>query len=143
MSAPIVAVFDTNILIRLALKRTKAIDRLWTALRAQMFDLILSATILTELERVLNYPRLQKRYGLNSEKIAAFVKEIQEIAILTLELYEIARVEQDPTDDVFLACALEAYADYLVTEDNHLRAIKYYQGVQIIGLEQFQKVIGL
>ncbi len=53
------------------------------------------------------------------------------------------RVKEDPDDNIFLACAVEGDADYLVSEDPHLRNIKYYHGVQIIGLADFQKIVGL
>lgn len=141
MEITVVAVFDTNILVRLALKWARAIDRLWHALRNQVFVLVLSASILAELERVLNYPRIQHRYDLDAEQITSVLNDLREIVTLTEEAYEVSRVQRDPTDDIFLACALEAYADYLVTEDNHLLSIKQYHGVQIIGLEQFQKII--
>jgi hypothetical protein len=34
-------------------------------------------------------------------------------------------------------------ADYLVSDDPHLRDLKYYHGVQIISLEQFSALLGL
>jgi predicted nucleic acid-binding protein len=47
----------------------------------------------------------------------------------------------DLSDNVFLACALEAGADYLVSQDVHLRNLKYYHGVQVIGFEQLEAMI--
>lgn len=139
----VTAVFDTNILVRLALKKTNAVDRLWEAFQEGRFDLVLSPLILEELDRVLHYPRIAKRHDLDEERIRFFLDELRKPAILSQDLYEVSRVEADETDNIFLACALEAYADYVVTEDQHLRNIKYFHGVQIVGLEQFQKEIGL
>ncbi len=55
-------------------------------------------------------------------------------------MYEgVTAVRDDPSDNIFLACALEAGADYLVTQDPHLLNLKYYRGIQIISLEQFAR----
>ena len=41
------------------------------------------------------------------------------------------RVEEDPADSVFLACALGGGADYLVSTDRHLRAYDGREGLRI------------
>lgn len=41
-------------------------------------------------------------------------------------------VADDPTDDRFLECAVEAGADYLVSGDVHLLRLGQYAGVQIL-----------
>ena len=58
-------------------------------------------------------------------------------------LYAVSKIEADPSDDKFLACALEGAADYIISEDPHLRDLKDYQGIAIIGLEQFSEKLGL
>lgn len=52
-------------------------------------------------------------------------------------------VSDDVSDNVFLAAALEAGADYLVTQDPHLQSLKYYHGTQIVPLTQFARLFGL
>lgn len=143
MPSPITAVLDTNILVRLALKKTDAAWKLWNALLEDKFQLALSESILAELDRVLHYPRISRKHKITAAVRQEYLEALRENAILVEELYEVARIETDPTDDMILACALEAYADYIVTEDNHLRAIKYYHGIQIVGLGQFMKETGL
>lgn len=143
MTKFVVAVFDTNIFVRLRLAKTKAIRKLWEALLTGDFDIVTSESILAELDRVLHYPRIFDSNRLTDEIVAEFIDTVRRKAILTQELYEVWRVHEDETDNMFLAAALEVYADYLVSEDKHLRAIKYYHGVQIVGLAQFQKEIGL
>ncbi|MBI4675149.1 MAG: putative toxin-antitoxin system toxin component, PIN family [Chloroflexi bacterium] len=143
MTKFVTAVFDTNILVRLRLAKSKAIRKLWDALLAGEFELITSESILAELDRVLHYPRIFDSNRLSDESVAEFIDTLRRKAVLIEELYEVWRVDEDETDNMFLAAALETYADYLVSEDKHLRAIKYYHGVQIVGLAQFQKEIGL
>lgn len=143
MPSRFTAVLDTNILVRLALKRTANAQGVWDAFLSGAFQLALSESILDEVERVLRYPRIARKNKLTAAIRAEFLTALRENAILVEELYEVERVVPDPTDDKFLACALEAYADYVVSEDNHLREIKYFHGVQIVGLAQFQKELGI
>jgi len=43
-------------------------------------------------------------------------------------MFEIEKIELDPTDDKFIAAAFEGKADYIVTEDTlHLLPIKEYR----------------
>lgn len=139
----VIAVFDTNELVRLALKKTSAIKRLEQAIRGGKFRLVFSQEIATELERVLNYPRIKDKNRLTESSIQNFLNELLDVGLLADDLYEVSRVEQDATDNVFLACSLETQADYLVSEDPHLRNIKYFYGTQIIGLNDFQKILGI
>jgi len=39
----------------------------------------------------------------------------------------------------FLACALDAEADYIITGDNHLLEIKHFQKIQIVDANAFVK----
>lgn len=105
--------------------------------------MLVSGSILSELDRVLHYARIAVKQGLPEEQIQNFVSVLRTQTVMTHDLYQVSRVEADATDDVFLACALEGGADYLVSEDPHLRDLGEYHGVQIVGLDQFQKIIGL
>ncbi len=55
--------------------------------------------------------------------------------MLTWE-YVVRNIEADPSDDKFLACALEGDADCIVSEDPQLRDLKAYQGIQIVSMAQ-------
>jgi predicted nucleic acid-binding protein len=66
-----------------------------------------------------------------------FVAALHLLALVTDNLYIVRRVAQDPSDDVFLAAALEGRADDIVTLDRHLLSIKQYHGVQIVRPAQF------
>lgn len=129
--------FDTNILVRMALSRSASISRLWHGLRLSSFILVLGPSILLELERVLSYPRIADRYGLTSSSVGTFIQDLRSLAVILEDLYHVSRVESDATDDIFLACAYQSGADYLVTEDPHLGSLKHFYGTQIIGLRQF------
>ncbi len=44
-------------------------------------------------------------------------------------------VSADPSDNMFLACALESETDFIVSRDPHLRNLKQYQGVKIVDVK--------
>jgi predicted nucleic acid-binding protein len=58
-------------------------------------------------------------------------------AIISKDIYQTDRIVDDPTDNKFLACALEKKADYIVSRDPHLRNLKHYHGIQIIDATTF------
>jgi predicted nucleic acid-binding protein len=43
----------------------------------------------------------------------------------------------DPEDDVFVSCALNAGATYLVSGDQHLLELGQYAGVKILTVREF------
>ena len=47
-------------------------------------------------------------------------------------------VPADPKDDMVIAAALEAKAQYLISEDKHLLDLGQYHGIKIMNREQFE-----
>lgn len=136
-------VFDTNILVQMALARSGLWGKVKSAWRRGDFELAISLAMLDELHRVLHYPKIQQTFRLSEQDITRFCLELERHALLTADLYQIFAVKQNATDNPILACALESDADYLVSEDNHLRELKYYHGIQIIGLSQLAELLEL
>ncbi len=49
----------------------------------------------------------------------------------------------DPDDEMFIECAAQARADYLVTGDKgHLLVLKHAAGIQIVAVSDFLPLIG-
>ena len=93
--------------------------------------------ILREVSRVLQYPRIMGRFHPREENIRRFFKLIYRKAIITKDLYSTDMITDDPSDNIFLACALEAKADYIVSGDKHLRNLKHFHGVKIVDVKAF------
>jgi putative PIN family toxin of toxin-antitoxin system len=104
---------------------------------------LVSEEILEELGRVLRYRRIAERYALTESIIRDFEASVRAVGVCVPGFYLVTKVEADPSDDKFLACALEGDADFIVSEDTHLRELKHYQGIQIVSLEQFSTRLGL
>ena len=65
------------------------------------------------------------------------------IARAKKDRYKTDRIIDDPTDNKFLASALEGRADYILSRDPHLRNLKHYQGIQIVDATTFLNKINV
>jgi putative PIN family toxin of toxin-antitoxin system len=71
--------------------------------------------------------------GVSQQTLVMLVAKIRAIALHIPGAYQATRLDEiDPDDNKFLAAAYEAKADYLVSVDNHLLWLKYYQGTPIV-----------
>ena len=137
MTPKLKAVIDTNLFVSGLFSKNTVSARLqdyWVNLD---FVLVTSISIIKEVCRVLHYPRIRRRFNPDEENIKRFFRLIFRKAIITKDNYKTDRITDDPTDNKFLACALEGEADYVVSRDPHLRNLKYYLGVQIVDASMF------
>jgi len=105
------------------------------------FGLLISAPIVEEVRRILSYPKLQKLHGRTSDEIDLFLKKLEKIAIITPAQLSVAAIKEDPTDDKYLACALEGQADFIVSGDHHLTSLKQFRGIRILHPAAFLEAI--
>lgn len=131
------AVVDTNLFISGIFAKDTLSAQLQDLWINQDFDLITSIEIIKEVSQVLYYPRIQDRFKPKEDTIRRFFRLIFRKAIIAKDIYKTDRVGDDPTDNKFLACALEKKADYIISRDPHLRNIKHYHGIQIIDAKTF------
>ena len=127
-------VVDTNVIISAFLKHGGTCSAIIQAITEDKFELVLSDEIVDEYLEVLI------RKGIKLSLIRDLNNLLAEKSLKTKGLYKVERSE-DIKDNMFLACALEGRADYIVTSDPHLSNIKYYHGVQIVGVRQFLRLI--
>jgi putative PIN family toxin of toxin-antitoxin system len=131
------AVIDTNLFISGLFARdslSAQLQNLWINLD---FELVTSIEIIKEISRVLNYPRIKDHFKPKDKNIKRFFRLIFRKAVIAKDIYKTDRITEDPTDNKFLACALEKNADYIVSRDPHLRNIKHYHGIQIVDVKTF------
>lgn len=131
------AVVDTNLFISGLFGKdtlSAALQNLWIN---REFELATSLEILREVSRVLQYPRIRERFQPKDETIRRFFRLIFRKAAVTKGLYKTDRITADPTDNMFLACAMEAKADFIVSRDPHLRNLKQFHGIKIIDVKEF------
>jgi putative PIN family toxin of toxin-antitoxin system len=127
------AVFDTNVLIAAFLTEGLCSGLLIRA-RKQAFNLVLCDDIIREFEGILI-----KKFKLTSTDISEISAIVSEAASEILhKLNPIPNICRDPNDDMMIACAIDATADYIVTGDEDLLILKKYKDVIIINSRNFE-----
>ena len=110
-------VFDSNVLARAHQRANGPARRALLKVASSSDVLILSQYILVEPERILTYPRLLKRSGLNPRDIAEYLENLARIASLVKPEQVPEGLLRDATDEPILGTALAGSADVLCTRD--------------------------
>ena len=122
-------VIDTSVFIAAILSKNpnSAPSQILSLWQRGELTLIISPQLLNELVITL------LRQGITPEVIEDLVTLIGTIAFQIEGAYEATFLDEiDPKDNKFLGAAYEAKADYLISLDNHLLRLKYYQGTKIV-----------
>ena len=114
-------VIDTNILARGSRGGTGLAAEVMRHISVPPHVLIGSPFLLSELARVLRYPRMRKLHGLDDAEIDAYVHAVQSAALM-VDLppgIPAAVVPKDPDDDPIIATAVAGQAEIICTRDRH------------------------
>ena len=130
-------VLDTNVYVSGTILSRGTPFEVLEAWRRQAYILVTSEAIIAEIERVLRYPRIRDRYAIAGQDIARLVESLGADALIVPGDYQVAGVCADPDDDKFLACAVEAQANCIVTGDPDLLALSQYRGIAILKPHEF------
>ena len=135
------AVLDTSVLAAAFLARGGVNDQVLQA-GGEGYDLCLSEGILEELRRVLlTYRRIRDRYRYSDEDVKEFIRQLRNVGHVVTEWPEIQVIKEDPADDMILACALAANAEYVVSKDVHLKNLGEYQGIRLVSTDEFLQLL--
>jgi putative PIN family toxin of toxin-antitoxin system len=137
------AVLDTTVLVSALLKPIAggACYDLIQLAEDEAFELFLSPDILEETVRVLlTRVRIRRRYAYSDDDVAAFCWRLTDIAMI-IRAAPAVQVARDPNDDMILACAIAASADYLITRDKDLLILDKHEGIAILTPEAFLQVL--
>jgi len=134
-------VFDTNVFISAIIKGKSNPGRLLDMVRGGEIELVLSPDILSEIQAVLHYPKIKKIHQLQPEAIDAFLKYIASISQIVEPAKRLDVITDDPSDNIYLECAVEGHADFIVSGDHHLTDLKAYSGIRIMDPATFLRTI--
>jgi putative PIN family toxin of toxin-antitoxin system len=135
-------VLDTNVLasglasFRNPASTVAALLRLW---RLGAFALVTSEYILTELSNTLHRPYFRQR--LTPQQINSAISLFRSEATITPTTAKVHGIATHPEDDVILATAVSAKADYLVTGDSKLQHVGKYNRVSILSPKRFLETL--
>ena len=99
--------------------------------------ILMSKSIFTELENVLNRPKFD-RYITKNER-EEFLQEFdKELVFITIT--ETITDCRDPKDNKYLEVAVSGKAQYLITGDQDLLVLNTFRGINIIKPEEFLSI---
>jgi len=132
-------VIDTVVFVRSLLNPHSFSGRIIFA-HAYDYRLILSAPIVREILEVLQRPEITRKIRFVADMDTRRVLDLLSQAEL-VEVSDIPQVSRDPKDDKFLVTAVASEADYVVSEDRDLLDLGEYQGIKIVDVATFLKIL--
>ncbi|MFI5455778.1 MAG: putative toxin-antitoxin system toxin component, PIN family [Isosphaerales bacterium] len=127
--------FDTNVYVAEALLGQMA-EKLLEATERASWRIFASPYILDELERVLT-----EKLGFSRRLAYLSRRRIIHRAKLSEPGTSHHAVPQDPADSPILRAAVAAGVDYLVTNDAHLLSLDPYEGLRIISMDVYYRLL--
>jgi putative PIN family toxin of toxin-antitoxin system len=133
---------DPNLLVSYLLTHRGPIAQILDVhLAREDFTLLVCPQMLEELNRVLQYPKLQRYF--NDEIRLRFVALIAALGELVDVPDELPRLVRDPKDDYLIACALAGGADLILSGDKDVLDLKMVGRIQIVSAGYFvDKIVG-
>jgi len=132
-------VFDTVVFVRSLINPRGIWGRLIFESSAR-YKLVLSQLLLQEILEVVERPRLRQKYRTVAGRGVVQILDILARAEVA-EIGEIEAVSRDPKDNMVLATAKAARAEYLVSEDQDLLVHADYFGTRIVNVTTFLVIL--
>ena len=136
----ILAVVDTNILVRALIKPEGTVGPILGRLRDGDYRIAFSEPLLAELVDVLNRPHIRGKYGLDQGDIETV------LALLLLRGESVSPAERiercrDPKDNMILEVAITAGVDVIVSGDEDLLVLNPYEQIPIVEPYKFIQML--
>ena len=133
------AVLDANVLVSAVIRpqgKPAQIVR-----QREDFVWLTAEAILAEVADVLPRKHIQKKYGVTAAQCRRFLAFVRAAATMVDVRSVVAVIRDDEEDNPILACGKDGQADYIVTGDGHLLALKEFEGILIVTPDDFLKVL--
>ena len=139
-----IAVVDTNHLLRIAAAYQRS--PLFAAWMKRRFTLVVSTPILAEIASVI--PRKKTQRFLPEERGRWLIETLQSRAVFVIPVADFPHC-RDPKDDMIIATAIAAHADFIVTTDRDLlddadllARLRDEFGIRVAGPAEFLAALG-
>jgi len=131
-------VIDTNIIVS-ALIFGGSVARLRSAWQDNLFVPLVSKVTITELLRVLAYPKFRLTLAEQEDLLADYILFCETVVLP--EVLPAVPTCRDPFDVPFLMLAIAGRADYLVTGDRDLLSLKDAFSCSIVTADEFLAIL--
>ena len=122
-------VIDTNVLLSALMSSASSPAQVLALWRSRKFDLVTGIEQLDEIARVTRYPKIRAR--LRAGLAGRLVNQLRDLAIVIEKLAKV-EISPDPDDNYLLALADAGHAQFLVTGDKPLLALKRHRSTHIV-----------
>jgi len=95
--------------------------------------MLISKDVENEFIRVMGY----SKFAVSSKEILPFIRNIRSSAEFIKTISKISAITADPTDNIFLECAADGRADYIISGDRHLLDLGTYNSIPILKAKDF------
>ncbi len=129
-------VLDTNVLVSALIKAGKPRD-LFNKL-AKNKQIVLSRAILEEFLDVIEDFKVAKYTS--EQDMAVFLEALGNAATIAQVKSRFKAVKEDPDDDIIVRAAYDGKADYIVSGDRHLLALKEFRGIRILTVDEMLNI---
>ncbi len=133
---PETVILDTNVLI-------SALG--WAGPEARVLHLVLNGNLdlatcpqlIDEFLRVTRYPK----FRFSGSEIDGFLGRLLQHARVVRPSGVVKVIEEDPDDNIVLACVLTAGAGFIITGDAHLLNLENFEGIRIQKAADFLRLL--
>lgn len=130
-------VIDTNILIASLFNQSSASAEIVRAVQQEQLRNAWTPKIRKEAALIVG--RVQKPLNMTDRDVETFLNTIFKKAQKIQNPPAVQVIDNDPDDDKFIACAIAADADAIVSNDEHLLEFGRYKGIEIMTSGSFIK----
>ena len=128
-------IIDTNILVSAAIRDREPETIIQFIVDNPEFEWIVSSEIMTEYKEVLQRRKLKLTEEIQKEWI-----ELLQSVTTVIEVDIEVDFPRDRKDAKFLACALSASADFLITGDRDFEEVPQLENTTILSVKDFKKL---
>lgn len=136
MGQTVKVVFDTNVWISIFIKKTLG-KEFSEILKKGAIAVFVTEEIMTEISKVLMYPKINKLLELSGVSEREILQNIIEISELVKPTFKLRVIKEDLEDNRILDCALQAKAEFIVSGDRHLLKLKKFKKIKIMTPREF------
>ena len=123
-------VLDTNVLVSAIISDGKPRDLLRKGISKE-FTIVTSELILRELGTVLRRPKFKADEDEIHRIILALIQAAEVVELVS----KLNLVEADPKDNMVIETAYDGRADFIVSGDSHLLALKSFRKIKVVDVK--------
>lgn len=131
-------VVDTNIVISALLNPKRNPSFVISLILGGKLKLCLSKAIFKEYKEVLSRPKFSK---LDRGAIREMLTLLKEISLWVDPIEKVDLIKEDPDDNIFLECAQEANADFIITGNNKHFPKSIFKTALIVNPSEFIELV--